>query len=56
MKVFKIGDYRDYKLSDSDVVDRILAGEKELYEILSRRNNQTLYRVIRSYLKEGLKI
>ena len=52
MKAFKIGDYRDYKLSDSDVVTRVLSGEKELYEILLRRNNQTLYRVIRSYLKE----
>lgn len=52
MKAFKIGDYRDYKISDSDVVNRILSGEKELYEILLRRNNQTLYRVIRSYLKE----
>jgi len=52
MKAFKIGDYRDYKISDSDVVTRILSGEKELYEILLRRNNQTLYRVIRSYLKE----
>src|SRR5690606_10583072 len=30
----------------------ILSGEKELYEILVRRNNQKLYRVIRSYLKD----
>jgi RNA polymerase sigma-70 factor (ECF subfamily) len=52
MKAIKIGDYRDYKLSDSDVVNRVISGEKELYEILLRRNNQTLYRVIRSYLKE----
>jgi len=56
MKAFKIGDYRDYKISDSDVVHRILSGEKELYEILLRRNNQTLYRVIRSYLKEAEEI
>ncbi len=53
MKAFKIGDYRDYKISDSDVIKRVLSGEKELYEILLRRNNQTLYRVIRSYLKEA---
>ncbi len=52
MKAFKIGDYRDYKISDSDVIKRVISGEKELYEILLRRNNQTLYRVIRSYLKE----
>ncbi len=53
MKAFKIGDSRDYKISDSDVIKRVLSGEKELYEILLRRNNQTLYRVIRSYLKEA---
>lgn len=35
---------------DSILVARILAGEKELFEILMRRNNQKLYRVIRSYL------
>lgn len=52
MKAFKISNYRDYKLSDHDVVLRVLSGEKELYEILLRRNNQTLYRVIRGYLKE----
>lgn len=52
MEALKIGDYKNYKISDSDVVNRVLSGEKELYEILLRRNNQTLYRVIRSYLKE----
>ena len=52
MNTLKITDYRNYKLSDAQVVSRVLAGEKELYEILLRRNNQTLYRVIRSYLKE----
>ena len=41
------------RLEDSQIVTRILAGEKELFEILLRRNNQTLYRVIRSYLKDA---
>jgi len=38
------------KLTDDEVVQRILAGEKELFEILLRRYNQRLFRVIRSYI------
>lgn len=52
MNVFELRKRKEYMLSDSDIVHKILSGEKELYEILLRRNNQTLYRVIRSYLKE----
>jgi RNA polymerase sigma factor (sigma-70 family) len=51
MNVLSIGDYKTSSLDDATVVSRILAGEKELFEILLRRYNQTLYRVIRSYLK-----
>jgi RNA polymerase sigma-70 factor (ECF subfamily) len=40
------------QLSDQDVVRRVIAGEKGLFEILMRRNNQKLYRIIRSYLKD----
>ena len=40
------------RLDDSHIVARIVRGEKELFEILLRRNNQKLYRVIRSYLKD----
>lgn len=39
------------QLDDRLVVKRVLAGEKELFEILLRRYNQSLYRVIRSYLR-----
>ncbi len=39
-------------LSDLEIVRRVLTGEKELYELLMRRNNQKLYRVIRSYIKD----
>lgn len=39
------------KIGETELIKRILAGEKELYEILVRRNNQKLYRVIRTYLK-----
>ncbi len=52
MNIFELRKSKEYMLSDSDIVNKILSGEKELYEILLRRNNQTLYRVIRSYLKE----
>ena len=38
------------KLSDTQVVERILDGEKELFEILLRRYNQRLFRVIRGYI------
>jgi RNA polymerase sigma factor (sigma-70 family) len=44
------------KLSDSDVVKRIIGGEKELFEILLRRHNQMLYRAIRSYITDQAEI
>jgi RNA polymerase sigma-70 factor (ECF subfamily) len=44
------------QLSDSDVIRRVIAGEKELFEILMRRHNQTLYRVIRGYLRDDEEI
>jgi RNA polymerase sigma-70 factor, ECF subfamily len=39
-------------LSDEDVVERVLAGEIELFEILMRRYNQRLYRVARAILAD----
>ncbi len=38
-------------ISDQSVVERVLAGETELFEILMRRNNQLLYRSVRSYIE-----
>ncbi|MGN6647855.1 MAG: RNA polymerase sigma factor [Cytophaga sp.] len=38
------------KLADQEVVKRVMAGEKELFEILMRRHNQKLYRIIRGYI------
>lgn len=35
-------------VSDSEIVDRVRAGETGLYELLMRRYNQRLFRVIRS--------
>ena len=40
------------ELSDEDVVARIRAGDKALFELLMRRHNQRLYRVARSILRD----
>ena len=56
MEAIKISDFNNHKIKEADVIKRILGGEKELYEILVRRNNQKLYRVIRSYLKDESEI
>ncbi|MEO6903033.1 MAG: RNA polymerase sigma factor [Bacteroidia bacterium] len=56
MKEITINDYNNHKINERDVIKRILAGEKELYEILVRRNNQKIYRIIRSYIKDEAEI
>lgn len=56
MKTVRLNDWHTQKLGDGEIVRRILAGEKVFYEILVRRNNQTLYRVIRSYLRDEAEI
>jgi len=56
MDITKIKDFKDSKISETDVIKRVLSGEKELYEILLRRSNQKLYRVIRSYIKDNAEI
>jgi RNA polymerase sigma factor (sigma-70 family) len=53
MEALKASEYTSSRLEDSIVVGRVIAGEKELFEILLRRYNQTLYRVIRGYLKDA---
>src|SRR4051812_19422042 len=40
-------------LPDGAVVERVLGGETALYELLMRRHNQRLYRVIRSVVQDG---
>jgi RNA polymerase sigma-70 factor (ECF subfamily) len=37
---------------DNYIIDRILAGEKNLYELLMRKYNQRLYRISRSYISD----
>ena len=56
MEAININDFNNHKIKESEVIQRILHGEKELYEILVRRNNQKLYRIIRSYLKDEAEI
>ncbi|MEP6738379.1 MAG: RNA polymerase sigma factor [Chryseolinea sp.] len=52
MEALRINVYLSSQLDDVTVVRRVIGGEKELFEILLRRHNQTLYRVLRSYLKD----
>lgn len=52
MEAININDFEKSKIDETELVKRILCGEKEFYEILVRRNNQKLYRIIRSYLRE----
>lgn len=52
MEAIKIEDYKNHKVHDFDVIKKVLSGEKGLYEILMRRNNQKLYRVIKSYIND----
>lgn len=39
-------------LTDSEVVERVRGGERALYELLMRRHNQRLYRVVRSVVRD----
>lgn len=56
MEAIHINDFNNHKIKEEEVIKRILSGEKELYEILVRRHNQKLYRIIRSYLKDEAEI
>src|SRR5690554_6172899 len=51
MEAVSINNIDNKKIGEPELIKRILAGDKELYEILVRRNNQKLYRVVRTYLK-----
>ncbi len=56
MEAISIQDPKGHSIKESEVIRRILGGEKELYEILVRRNNQKLYRIIRTYIKNGAEV
>lgn len=38
--------------SDEEIVQRVLGGEKALFEILMRRHNQRIYRIVRGILND----
>jgi len=38
--------------SDEEIVGRVRAGERELFELLMRRHNQRVYRVVRAVLRD----
>ncbi len=40
-------------LTDEEVAARVLAGEKELYEIIMRRHNPRMFRISRAYVDDG---
>ncbi|MGH9464600.1 MAG: RNA polymerase sigma factor [Thermoanaerobaculia bacterium] len=44
---------RTAALADEEVVERVLAGETELFEVLMRRYNQRLYRVARGFVTDA---
>lgn len=50
MKAIRVVNFKDNAMTDEDLVKRVVAGEKELYELLMRRHNQKLYRVIAGYI------
>jgi RNA polymerase sigma-70 factor (ECF subfamily) len=56
MEAININNFNHHKINETEVIKRILGGEKELYEILVRRNNQKLYRIIRSYMNDDAEI
>ncbi|HET8860943.1 hypothetical protein [Marivirga sp.] len=39
-------------LSDEQIIQKILSGERKLFEVLMRRYNQQLFRIQRAYIKE----
>lgn len=45
-----------FMMTDEIIIERILKGEIELFEILVRRYNQILYRTVRSYLNDESEI
>ncbi|HEY0091256.1 MAG TPA: RNA polymerase sigma factor [Flavobacterium sp.] len=40
------------ELTEIKIIERILSGERELFELLMRHNNQKLYRAVRSYFSK----
>jgi RNA polymerase sigma-70 factor, ECF subfamily len=43
-------------LTDDEVVDRVLAGDAAMFEVLMRRHNQRVYRAIRGVMRDEMEI
>ncbi|SJZ77495.1 RNA polymerase sigma-70 factor, ECF subfamily [Chitinophaga eiseniae] len=43
-------------LTDNEIIARVLAGEKRLYELLMRRNNASLFRIGMSFLNNDMDV
>lgn len=56
MEALRLHNFSSSRLDDATIIKRIIAGEKELFEIILRRYNQTLYRVIRGYLHDSVTV
>ncbi|MEX0289583.1 MAG: RNA polymerase sigma factor [Flavobacteriaceae bacterium] len=50
MNTIPFREHQSWKISDKEVIRKVLAGEKAYYELLMRRYNQKVYRVIAGYL------
>lgn len=48
--------HEERHLTDAELIDRVVLGEKRLFAILMRRHNQRLYRAVRSYLQEQAEV
>lgn len=42
----------DAEISDSDIIEKVLNGNKNFYEVIMRRYNQRLFRISRSYIND----
>ena len=56
MEAKKLNDFSSRKITEREIIKGVLSGNKELFEILVRRNNQKMYRMIRSYIKDEAEI
>src|SRR5689334_4962147 len=52
MKVSAISLAHNPDISDEQIVSRVLAGERDIYEVIVRRHNVKLYRVAKGILKD----
>src|SRR5262249_49471004 len=43
-------------LTDEEIVDRVVGGDRALFELIMRRHNQRIYRTIRSILRDEAEV